>query len=295
MKTVCLAAALLMLSQNVVAQNDTVKAEYGWLQPGHFYFGFGHRVATTSAINPVLDKYYRGKFVFWWWKPIISRPKWMIDLTAAPQLLYGGFYERSFILPAFNFRGELAFRYRWDEYVVLYISSLHYSTHAVDKLPISTPEELAALQQVEQKVNDVNVLRIGVMWKPFALGPIQQFSGHVGSQPIKMNYWFIGGGDLMFKKSSYEKYDRRAYFELQASSTLGGQRLLFKIDGEFWQTLRYLAEIRWSTQLSDDPMWDGLQIFLAYEGVNIGPNEVAITPYNGVSRDWLVLGFRIAN
>jgi len=293
MKTIAL-LLVLVLSTPVFAQ-ITPDSTYGWLAPGHMRLEFGHRVASSKDINPVIDKYFRGKFVFWWWKPIYSHPKWMIDLTAAPQLIYGGFHERQFLLPAFNFRGELAFRFHWNQFLDLFVSSLHYSTHLVDDLPLSSQEDLLQLQQTNVHVDDINVLRIGATLRIADLGPLNEFYGHAGTQPIKLNYWFIGGGDLMFKKSSYSNYDRKAYFELQTDIILGSHRILLKSDGEFWETIRYIIELRWSTQLAKDPAWDGLQLFLSYEGANIAPNEIAITPYNGVSRIQWVVGFRISN
>jgi len=267
----------------------------GWLPPGESWFEFSHRLVNTGPSSPLIDRYYRGKFVFGWWKPLYRTTGWEIDLTMIPYFVYGGFHDRRIFLPAFSFRGEIMFRYFLSgESLEIRFSSLHYSTHLMDKLPVTTQAEATELKRVKIIIDDVNLIRLGLAWSNNTSG--LQINSETGIQPVKLNYWLITEVNRVWQSNSYDWYDRFFYFNLGVSYSLSQYRLSLRYEGEFARTMRSLVELIFSGKLNTNESWaDGWQIYLSYEGSHIASNEVTITPYSGIARDWLRLGLRIFN
>ncbi|GEM_PF-4594232 len=296
MKNALFLCLLNCITVQATAQDET-PAAIGWLPSGQSWFEFSHRVVNTGNAPALLDQYYRGKFVYGWWKPIWRGEHLSIELTMVPQFLYGGFFERRILLPAFNFRGELAFRYRLsDTGLELWLSNLHYSTHVMDKLPVTTLADQLELSKLNIVIDDINMIRLGAAWRGTLDTPLSdELWAEAGVQPWRMNYWLITELDRFDDRTSYEPYERRLYFGFELSKRLGPHRITLHYLAETEQTIRSKIELRYTTNLNRLPTYDGLQIYLAYEGGHIASNEVTITPHNGISRDWLVAGIRIFN
>ncbi|MDP3986458.1 MAG: hypothetical protein Q8P77_03480 [Candidatus Veblenbacteria bacterium] len=282
-----------LLGGNLTAQTNPSQ-NYGWLPPGESWFEFNHRVANTGPSARLIDDYFRGEFVFGWWKPIYKWETCELDALMIPYLMFGGFHDRRIFLPAFSFRGELTFRYFLSPGFELRLSNLHYSNHLMDRPTINTLAKATELSRVNITVDDINLIRLGVaLSRQYGLWQVQT---DVGLQPIRLNYWLITEPNRLVRNDSYGSYERPIYFNISLNRTLGPHRLTLRYQGEFSSTLRSIVELTYSTVLNTAQPWaDGLQVFLSYEGGNIANNELAITPHNGISRDWLRLGFRIFN
>ena len=294
-RLIALILSLALFTSIMLAQTHKPTKPNGWLPPGESWFEFSHRLVNTGPSAPLIDRYYRGKFIFGWWKPIYRASDWEVDLCMIPYFVYGGFHERRIFLPAFSFRGEIMFRYFLPgKSLEIRFSSLHYSTHLMDKLPVTTPAEATELKRVKIIVDDVNLIRLGLAWS--ASTKIWQLSSDAGIQPVKLNYWLITEVNRVWQSNSYDWYDRFFYFNLGVSHTLSQYRLSLRYEGEFARTMRSLMELTFSGKLNTNESWaDGWQIYLSYEGSHIASNEVTITPYSGIARDWLRLGLRIFN
>lgn len=286
---------LFLLTTTRLWPQNTSEPKYGWLPgSGISYAEFSHRIANVQFIDPLLDRIYRGRFVFHLEKQIYRSENFMAVLNLEPLLLFGGFHERRILIPAFSFRGEILFSWLInDSGLWLNLSNLHYSTHTVDNIPIDTPEEAIAAKDINLTIDDVNLIRVGLSWQSNLDSWLaDKFSLEGGLQPWRLNYWLITEAQRMFNKTSYEPYTHRFYFGLSLSKELNKNNgFTLKYTGETEKILRSYVELiyYWRNQSLEE----SINIFLRYEGAHIGANEVLLTSHGGITRRWLLMGLRV--
>ncbi|MDP3974886.1 MAG: hypothetical protein Q8P88_01195 [Candidatus Jorgensenbacteria bacterium] len=259
-----------------------------WFTESHAWIEIRHNAYVPPGTNHLLREIFVADATMNGEIDIAQGPSWRVTATFKMQNILGGFKERRAKVYAVNYIVELAWRKRiWAHGPWFYLSSFHQSTHLADPLPIETARDVIAFRELSIDIADVNLLRLGFVsengddiWRAIF-------------QPIRMTYFLFVEPKYMFEKGSYEEYGKRLY--VYGFKTLwrdGQYRVGVSGEGELEGGTHYILQARVSARITDDPSWDKIQLFIAYEG-GLHTNRVRSTPYNGLSAERLSIGGRL--
>lgn len=259
-----------------------------WFTESRAWLDIRHNVYAPPGTNYLLREVFVGDISMNGETDIARGPSWRITATVKMQSILGGFTNRRAKVYAVNYIVELAWRKRvWSGFPVFFLSTFHQSTHLADPLPVSTLRDFQALRELNFEIADVNLLRFGFVEE----GGDDVWRALV--QPIRMNYFLFAEPKFMFERESYEEYEKRLY--LYGFTTLwrdDAYRIGASAEGELEGRAHFVFQATFSTRLAENPEWDKVQLFVAYEG-GLRANHVRSTPYNGLSSERLMVGGRL--
>lgn len=276
---------LFCTTVSAFAQSPTEKVS--WFEQSRAWLTLHHTVYSPQITSKVLREVSVGDFIFSGELDIATKRSWAVTLNISAQSLFGGIKNRRAKIYAVNYVVDLDWKYYLDNAgTALYVSSFHQSTHLADPLPINNLEEIADWQKVRVEIEDINILRLGLVAEN------ENNAWQILLQPVRLNYFLFAEPREMFHKNSYAKYQKRLYLSGLATIWKNEQtRISVNLEGEMESGVCYVLEGVFSLHPGNRPSDDRAQFFLSYEGVS-KTNQVRATPYNGVTVSRLSIGSR---
>ncbi|MFH1866533.1 MAG: hypothetical protein ABIJ81_00380 [Patescibacteria group bacterium] len=288
MKILAVVVVCLLFSTSCIFTQTTDPSGVEFLSGGQAWLNFRHRAFKVSGTSRFINESFVGDFSFEGQYSLVKTPRWSLNLGFGIQNLYGGFRERRAIIYAVCYSIDLYWTYSlWTNKLDLILSAWHQSTHLADPIKPKTQDEAWEFSRLTIDVEDINLLRFGFILKNHN----NFWSG--GLQPIRFKYFLLAEPKEMFKNDSYERYQRRLYFNAGYTGWRNtNHRLAIYLIGETEIDTRYTIKLQYSTKLNEDMRLDRWQIFLAYEG-GMGKQTVTVTPHSGLTREWWFIGAKI--
>lgn len=286
MKILSVAIIVLLFSPFMLQAQDSSGTQF--LIGGQAWFNFRHSAFEVPNTSRFINESFVGDFSFEGKYSFVKTPRWSLNLGFGIQSLYGGFKERRAIIYAVCYAIDLNWVYTiWKDKLDLTLSAWHQSTHLADPIKPKTTNDILELSTITIDVEDINLFRFGLVLKNHN----NFWSG--GLQPIRFKYFMLTEPKEMFKSTSYERYQRRVYFNTGYTGWRNNNhRVALYLTGETEIDTRYVFKLQYSTNLNDDMQLDRWQLFLAYEG-GMGKRTVTVTPHSGLTREWWFFGGKI--